>query len=115
MLPLIKQGRDTVTIVKPDGKLTRGDVALYKRANGQFVLHRVIKVFPDGYLMCGDNQAIPESGITDAQIIAVVSKFKINGVLYSKYSKKLIRYEKRRRNLFFRRIALGIKRRIKKK
>lgn len=114
MLPLIKEGRDTVTITKPCGRLKRGDVALYKRSNGQFVLHRVIKVCTDEYLMCGDNQAIPESGITDSQIIAVVSKFKINGILYSKDSKKLIRYEKRRRNLFFRRIVLGIKRRIKK-
>ena len=90
MNPLFLEGRDKVYIVKKTSKLKRGDVALYKRSNGQFVLHRVIKVCTDEYLMCGDNQAIPESGITDSQIIAVVSKFKINGILYSKDSKKLI-------------------------
>jgi hypothetical protein len=115
MLPLIKEGRDSVTIVKPRGRLKRGDVALYKRSNGKFVLHRVIRVLDTEYIMCGDNQVIPEQGITEEQIIAVVSKFRIDGILYTADSKKLIRYEKRRRNLILRRILLGIKRRIKNK
>ena len=115
MLPLIKEGRDSVTIVKPCGRLKRGDVALYKRSNGKFVLHRVIKVLPEEYFMCGDNQAIPERGITDGQIIAVASKFRIDGILYAADAKKLVRYEKLRRNLLLRRIWLGIKRRLKSK
>ena len=83
MLPLIQEGRDTVTIIKPKGALKAGDIALYKRSNGKFVLHRVIKVLENEYLMCGDNQYVPEHGITDANVIAVVSKIRINGILYS--------------------------------
>ena len=30
-------------------------MALYKRADGAYVLHRIIQVLPDGYVFLGDN------------------------------------------------------------
>ena len=42
MLPLIRQGRDSVTLAKPSAPLKRGDIAFYLRDNGQYVLHRVV-------------------------------------------------------------------------
>ena len=115
MLPLIKEGRDTVTLIKPQNRLKLDDVALYKRKNGQFVLHRVVKVYDGGYDMCGDNQSVPEIGIKDTQIIGLVSKLNLNGKEFSPDDKKLRRYVNRRRNLKLRRIILTIKNRIKQK
>ena len=55
MRPLIKQGRDLLIVTKPQGRLKKYDIPLYKRKNGQYVLHRVVKVKDDGYVILGDN------------------------------------------------------------
>lgn len=74
MLPLIRQGVDSVVLVKAEGRLKRDDIAFYQRNNGQYILHRVYRVTESGYTMLGDNQINLESGIEDRQIIGVVSK-----------------------------------------
>ena len=74
MLPLLVQGKDSVCFKKPNGRLEKHDIAFYRRKNGAFVLHRVMKVEKDSYVFCGDGQYILERGITDEQIIGVVSK-----------------------------------------
>lgn len=73
MNPLLYQSRDFVIIEKPNLPLSVGDIPLYRRNDGSFVLHRVVKIKENGeYVMCGDNQFILESGITDKNIIGVV-------------------------------------------
>lgn len=75
MLPLIVQGRDSVILRKNKDRLKNKDIALYRRSNGQFVLHRVVKIEKDGtYTMCGDNQTMLERGIKNEQIIAYVDR-----------------------------------------
>lgn len=110
MLPLLVQGRDFVKIVKCERKLEAGDIPLYRRDDGHFVLHRVVKIEADGsYTMCGDNQIILENGITDKHIIGIVKTLIIDGREidaqtdsdYLKYKKKYVknvktRYPKRR-------------------
>lgn len=73
MLPYLKEGRDSVALVKLTGRARKHDILLYRRKNGKYVLHRVIKIGKSGYIMCGDNQTTPEPGITDEQIIGVVA------------------------------------------
>ena len=73
MLPLIRQGADSVTIEKLKKKAAVGDVVFYRRTNGQFVLHRIIGVDKAGYVLCGDNQWAKERGITENQIIGVMT------------------------------------------
>ncbi len=42
-------------------RVKKGDLILFRRRNGQYVLHRVHKLLPEGnYLMLGDSQTIPE-------------------------------------------------------
>lgn len=74
MLPLIRQGVDSVKISPICGKLNKYDLPLYRRSNGQFVLHRVVGVSNDKYIMCGDNQFIYEYGIEDSQLIGLVTE-----------------------------------------
>ncbi len=79
MLPLIAEGRDSVSLVKPENGVNTGDIALYRRKNGQYVLHRVIGMKNGCYTMCGDNQLAPEKGITDRDIIGIVGRIRRKG------------------------------------
>jgi hypothetical protein len=69
MLPMLREGRDTIRVEACEGRLRRYDVALYARADGKHVLHRVIRVRKCDYVMRGDNCDYSESGITDGMII----------------------------------------------
>lgn len=73
MMPLIKQGRDVLVISAVNGGLKRYDIPLYKRDSGQYVLHRILKVRKNDYVICGDNRCNKEYGITDRHIIGVLS------------------------------------------
>lgn len=79
MMPYIKQGRDILVISKVYGKLKKYDVPLYKRNNGQYVLHRILKVREKDYVICGDNRWNKEYGITDRHIIGVLTGVIRNG------------------------------------
>ena len=71
MLPLLQEGRDSVILVKPPAVLSVGDVVLYQRENGAYVLHRIVGIDGETYTMCGDNQYQPEPGIRREQMIAL--------------------------------------------
>ena len=73
MMPFIKQGRDVLVISRAEGRLKRYDVPLYKRDSGQYVLHRILKVRENDYVICGDNRWNREYGITDRHIIGVLT------------------------------------------
>lgn len=80
MMPLIKQGRDVLIISKkPKGRLKRYDVPLYQRDSGQYVLHRILKVRKNDYVICGDNRSHPETGISDRHIIGILTGIIRNG------------------------------------
>lgn len=73
MMPLLRQRRDVMLIRKkgPE-RLHWLDCPLYKRDNGQYILHRVLWVRRHDYVICGDNQWRPETGITDRHVIGVL-------------------------------------------
>ncbi len=75
MSPTLRGGKDSVILVRPEGKLRRYDIPLYRRDNGEFVLHRIVSVNADGsYSCCGDHQFSPEDGIREDQFIAVADQ-----------------------------------------
>ena len=81
MLPLIRQGKDSVILVKPS-LLSSKDIVLYKRSNDQFVLHRIIKINGDDLILCGDNQSELEKGIKSTDVIAKVKAVYIDETRY---------------------------------
>ena len=84
MLPMLRDSKDIVVLKKSPKRLKLFDVALYKRDNGCYVLHRVIGFSDDGtYKMCGDNQFAVECGIREDQIIAVLTSFNRKGKTYT--------------------------------
>ncbi len=73
MKPFIRPGKDSVNVVKAD-ELKKYDIVLYRRVSGQFVLHRIVNVDNNHYVMCGDNQWTKEHDITSDMIVAKVSE-----------------------------------------
>ena len=70
MRPLLRAGRDSVLLEMPT-RIGRGDILLYRRKSGAFVLHRVMRVCEDGTLdMCGDGQTHIEHGISRENVLA---------------------------------------------
>ena len=83
MLPMLRQHRDLFTIKKKQGRCKKYDVALYKRpATGEYVLHRVVKVRENGYVILGDNCLNKEYGIKEDEVIGVMTSFVRDGKEY---------------------------------
>lgn len=78
MLPMLRQGKDTVELAPLPARLRKYDLPLYQRSNGQYVLHRIIDV-GESYTCVGDNQFELEKGLTHDQMIAVVKAFTRSG------------------------------------
>ncbi len=81
MLPMLRHGKDRVTLSPATEKLKKYDLPLYQRDDGCFVLHRVLKA-EETYTCIGDNQFSYEAGIRPDQIIALVTAFERDGKRY---------------------------------
>ena len=78
MMPLFRNRRDTVELIPVSRKQERGQIILYRRESGQFVLHRIVKLTDTGYICCGDNEANPEP-VNHGQLLAVVDGYTRKG------------------------------------
>ena len=83
MSPFLIGGRDTVFLSRLDRPARRGDILLYRRDNGGYVLHRVYRAEAEVLTMVGDAQRILEPGIREDQVIALVTKAERKGKLLS--------------------------------
>ena len=82
MLPLLRQGRDLIIVKSRDGGYNKGDVVMYRRGPKRHVLHRIIGMRPDGYIIMGDNCTAKEYGIKDEDILGVMTGFIRDGKEY---------------------------------
>ena len=83
MLPLLRQGKDLFTVRKKGtGRCAVGDVVLYRRRD-QYVLHRVVAVREKDYVILGDNCVQREYGVTDDDILGVMTGFVRGGKAHS--------------------------------
>ena len=78
MLPMLHHRRDSVLLAPVEAKMKKGEIILYRRENGKYILHRIIALTESGYICSGDNQADREP-VTQEQIIAVVVGFTRKG------------------------------------
>lgn len=78
MYPMIRDRKDTIIINPCYGRLKKHDVPLYKRGD-KYVLHRIVKVLPDSYVIRGDNCLRSERGITDEDLVGVLAGFYRDG------------------------------------
>ena len=74
MLPMLRGGKDTVELVAPDA-IRLHDVVWYRRPTGEQVLHRVVGIEGDTFVLCGDAQTVCEHGVRRADILGVMCGF----------------------------------------
>ena len=74
MLPMLRQGIDSVVLSPVPEKLKKYDLPLYQRDDGKYILHRIVEV-GETYTCIGDNQFDFETGVRHDQVIAVVIAF----------------------------------------
>ncbi len=74
MYPMLKHRVSRVRMAKAE-ELRIGDLPLYRRDNGAYILHRIVGKDGDTFVCCGDHQWHPERGIHRDQILAVVTDF----------------------------------------
>lgn len=80
MLPFIAGGRDSVYIEPVSKKKPgKGDIVLYQRDSGQYVLHRIISTCDGGFAITGDAQVEIEMPVREDQIFGVVTKLQRKG------------------------------------
>lgn len=81
MNPFLVHGRDTVYLSKIHRPLKCGDMILYRRHTGQYVLHRICRAEPGSYTLVGDGQTSLEYGIRHEQVLALVTAVRRKGKL----------------------------------
>ena len=74
MLPMLRQGIDSVVLSPVPEKLKKYDLPLYQRDDGKYILHRIVEA-GQTYTCIGDNQFDYETGVRHDQMIPVVTSF----------------------------------------
>ena len=82
MLPMLRQGIDSVVLSPAPEILKKYDLPLYRRDDGKYILHRIVGAGTT-YTCVGDNQFQLESGVRRDQILALVTGFYRGGTLHS--------------------------------
>lgn len=76
MLPFLSDVRDSVIIEPVKKVLKRGDIVIYQRKNGAYIMHRIYKTdnIKKQYYLVGDAQKELEGPIDVSQIFGIVTK-----------------------------------------
>ena len=75
MEPTLKGWRDNVVIKPVIDPLKVNDVVLCKKNDGQYVLHRIIKIKNGKYYLRGDNQRVCDKSYTKENVIGKLVGF----------------------------------------
>lgn len=72
---------DIVTIEKISAPVKKGDIVLFQRPNGSFVLHRIRKIKNKQYFIVGDHQVKLEQ-VEGQQLIGILVEYKKKNRVY---------------------------------
>lgn len=79
MMPLLRENRDLMVIRKRGaGRFHKYDAVLFRRDNGDYVLHRILRVDPDSYWIVGDNCAAGET-VREEQVLGILTEIVRDG------------------------------------
>lgn len=82
MFPLFANRRDSVT-VSPVDCVKKYDIVLHRRAEGTYIMHRVIGIKGDVLTIAGDNENEKEKNVPKDAVIAKVTSFVRKGRTYT--------------------------------
>ena len=78
MLPLLKDRISCVCLARPDS-LSKGDIVLFERSDGQYVLHRISSVRGGMFDIVGDNRTSADRNVPFVKILAKVVRYAKDG------------------------------------
>lgn len=79
MMPLLRHDRDLMVICAKKDGFQKNDVVLFKRDNGQYVLHRIARKEKDGtYYIIGDN-CLKGEKVRPDQLLGILTDIKRGG------------------------------------
>ena len=79
LAPCLVHQRDYILFGKPNRELRKGDMVFFQRTNGYYVMHRILRVEPEGYYIVGDAQTDIEGPIKREQIFGLIKKVQRKG------------------------------------
>ena len=79
MLPLLRQDRDVLVIEKrgPE-RCAKYDAVLFRRLDGRYILHRILRVLDGSYYIVGDN-CITGEYVQENQVVGILRAIRRNG------------------------------------
>ncbi len=78
MLPLIREGKTQVVIEPVDRELAIGEMPIYVRKDGAYILHRIVGADENNYYIRGDNCVTLEI-VPKTDVLGVVTELCRNG------------------------------------
>lgn len=85
MSPFLVHGRDTVYLSKVRRPLKKGDMILFRRDSGDYILHRILRADSGIYTLVGDAQNWLEQ-VREDQVLALVTAVRRKGKLLTEGS-----------------------------
>lgn len=83
MLPLFRSNKDIAVVEKINRKLKVNDVLLYRKSGTEdLILHRLIKITDNGFVIRGDNCYNREINVKPEDILGILKAFKRNDKYY---------------------------------
>ena len=76
MIPFLGSNRDYAFLETPKRPLKKGDIVLFERKNGDYILHRIKSIKKDGLYLLGDRQYKPEGPLNPSCVRCVVVSVK---------------------------------------
>ena len=67
--------------MRPQGRLKKYDVPVYRTPGGKYIMHRIVQVRPEDYVIIGDNR-LQKEYVTDDSICGVLAGFYKDGKRY---------------------------------
>ena len=81
MYPMLRHRRDMIVVETVKRPLKKHDVPVYRLKSGKIVMHRILKVTPECYIIRGDNLFFKEY-VKPEQVIGVLKAFYRDGKHY---------------------------------
>ena len=83
MRPLIRKKKDKVTVSPVNRELKKGDIVLFTRSDGVYVVHRIRKIKESVVTTVGDNCTVSDKPMPAESVLGLVIRLERNGKAFN--------------------------------